>query len=71
MALTFQPVGKDAPDPEATCEQLTDEMKQAGFVRFRRETKPFRSAPAVCLIAEKGAIAMTSREKPPAGAPLQ
>lgn len=53
MALTFQPVGKDAPDPEATCEQLTDEMKQAGFVRIRRETKPFRSAPAVCLVAER------------------
>ncbi|GAA5343880.1 methyltransferase family protein [Planifilum fimeticola] len=53
MAVAFQPLGKDAPDLDATCEQLTDEMKQAGFVRIRRETKPFRAAPAVCLIAER------------------
>lgn len=53
MATTYQPVGKDAPDLNAFAEQLTDELKQAGFVRIRRETKPFQPAPAVCIIAEK------------------
>ena len=53
IAISFQPVGKDAPDMEPFAERLTDELEQAGFVRIRRETKPFRSAPAVCLIAER------------------
>ena len=53
MAITFQPIGKGAPDLDAFSEQLTDELKQAGFVRIRRETRLFRSAPAVCILAEK------------------
>ncbi|MFS8514685.1 MAG: hypothetical protein LOD87_13345, partial [Planifilum fulgidum] len=53
IAISFQPVGKDAPDMEPFAERLTDELEQAGFVRIRRETKPFRSAPAVCVLAEK------------------
>ncbi|MDN4594564.1 class I SAM-dependent methyltransferase [Polycladomyces subterraneus] len=53
IATTYQPLGKHALGLDEFADRLIDELKQAGFVQIRRETKPFRPAPAVCIIAEK------------------
>ncbi|WP_460039822.1 class I SAM-dependent methyltransferase [Thermaerobacter litoralis] len=55
IAITYQPVGKDAPGLNEFADQLARDLQQAGFVRIRRETKVLTIAPAVCVIAEKDA----------------
>ena len=53
MAMTYQPVGGNAPGVDEFADQLASELHQAGFVRVRRETRRFTGGPAVCVIAEK------------------
>lgn len=53
IATTYQPVGKYAPGLDEFAGQLTEKLKQAGFVRIRRETRDFKISAAVCVLAEK------------------
>lgn len=54
IAITYQPVGKNAPAPGEFARQLSANLTQAGFTRIRQETKDFKVGLAVCVVAEKG-----------------